>query len=378
MSPRLHDGQQVADDLGGIALFGVANVDHQGDAGLFGGPLGQAGHFQAHDLQGRRNHAGLDAANGSVALLNNLYGALQVDAAGGEDVGRGGQTGAADVQEGDDLGGVVGDDVGREPAIGVAAAAAGVHHGGYAGAHAADVGVDAVAIDSLVHVGMQVDEAGDDVLAAYLDHAGRLVGCDVGGHRGDFAVGDGDVVGAVQVLRGVNYRAAFDEQVVHTRVPSDASVGCFPAAASVVSGGNGVKAIDHQLIRTYNRRPIAQQTLGDSRRRGRTMRKPIFWYHEPGCPRIKLEPSEVRVTPMGHDTVIVKEINGETFEALVPTHTLGENRDSVPIFYAGKFGDEFLLYLPTSNEGRPNLVNPRKRTRIAARGAQKRMIARLP
>lgn len=83
------------------------------------------------------------------------------------------------------------------------------------------------------------------------------------------------------------------------------------------------------------------------------MRRPIFWYHEPGCPRIKLEPSEVRVSAMGHDTVIIKEINGETFEALVPTHTLGENHDSVPIFYAGKTDEKIILYLPTSNEGRP-------------------------
>lgn len=88
------------------------------------------------------------------------------------------------------------------------------------------------------------------------------------------------------------------------------------------------------------------------------MRKPNFWYQEPGCPRIKLEPSEVRIAPMDHDAVIVKEINGEIFQALVPTHTLGENRDSVPIFYAGKFGDEFLLYLPTSNEGRPTWSIP--------------------
>ena len=88
------------------------------------------------------------------------------------------------------------------------------------------------------------------------------------------------------------------------------------------------------------------------------MRKPNFWYQEPRCPRIKLEPSEVRIAPMDHDAVIVKEINGGIFQALVPTHTLGENCDSVPIFYAGKFGDEFLLHLPTGNEGRPTWSIP--------------------
>ena len=88
------------------------------------------------------------------------------------------------------------------------------------------------------------------------------------------------------------------------------------------------------------------------------MRQPIFWYEVPGCPRIKLEPSEVRVSLMGHDTVIVKEINGETFRALVPTHTLSENHDSVPIFYANKVGEKIVLYLPTSNEGRPTWAIP--------------------
>ena len=90
------------------------------------------------------------------------------------------------------------------------------------------------------------------------------------------------------------------------------------------------------------------------------MRKPILWYEMPGCPRMKLEPSEVRVCPMDHDTVIIKKINGETFEALVPTHTLGENRDSVPIFYASKVGEKIVLYLPTSNEGRPTWAIPER------------------
>ena len=88
------------------------------------------------------------------------------------------------------------------------------------------------------------------------------------------------------------------------------------------------------------------------------MKQYMFWYQAPGCPRIKLEPSEVRVTPMGHDTVIVKEINGEKYQALVPTHTLSENHDSVPIFYADKVGDTIVLYLPTSNEGRPTWAIP--------------------
>ena len=88
------------------------------------------------------------------------------------------------------------------------------------------------------------------------------------------------------------------------------------------------------------------------------MRQPIFWYEVPGCPRIKLEPKEVRISPMGHDAVIVKKVNGESFRALVPTHTLGENHDSVPIFYADKVDEKIILYLPTSNEGRPTWAIP--------------------
>ena len=124
----------------------------------------------------------------------------------------------------------------RKPAIGVAAAAAGVHHGGDAGADAAHVGVDPVAIDTLVHVGVQVDQAGRDISAAHLDHAGGLVGRDVGGDGGNFAVGYRDIVLAVQILRGIDYRAAFDKQVVHGWVPP-----YYRAAVSLVSGCGGVK-----------------------------------------------------------------------------------------------------------------------------------------
>ena len=48
-----HDGQQFTDDLGGVALFGVADVDHQADAGLPRGAFGLAWHLHAHDFQGR-------------------------------------------------------------------------------------------------------------------------------------------------------------------------------------------------------------------------------------------------------------------------------------------------------------------------------------
>lgn len=77
------------------------------------------------------------------------------------------------------------------------------------------------------------------------------------------------------------------------------------------------------------------------------------WYEGPGFVKIKLEPSEVREIPHMHDVVLVKEINGITFEALVPIHTLGENNSWVPAEYAGKVSGKVVFYLPTSNHGRP-------------------------
>lgn len=89
-------------------------------------------------------------------------------------------------------------------------------------------------------------------------------------------------------------------------------------------------------------------------------RKPDNWYNRPGHLRIALNPGEAELSFFDHDTIIVKEIGGETFEAMVPTHTMGENLSSVPVAYAGKVDDRVILYLPVSNEGRPTWVFPEK------------------
>ena len=142
------------------------------------------------------------------------------------------------MEEGDDLGVVVGNDVGREAAVGVAAAAAGIDHGSYAGADAAEVGVDAVAVDAFVHVGMQVDEARDHVSAGDFDDTGGVFSGQVGGDGGDFAVGNANIERAVETLSRVNDGAALDDEIIgsHGRVPS-----ACPSMASLVSGGKGVK-----------------------------------------------------------------------------------------------------------------------------------------
>ena len=91
---------------------------------------------------------------------------------------------------------------------------------------------------------------------------------------------------------------------------------------------------------------------------GQQNRRAAFWYEPPPVLIIKLEPGEVRISPMGHDAVIVKTVNGKTFRALVPTHTLGEDQSSVPARRVGKSGDNVILHLPTSNEGRPTWSIP--------------------
>ena len=211
----LEDGQQFPDDVGIVALFGVADVHHQPHSGLLGGPLGHPGHLHAHDLQGGRDHSGLDPGDDALVLDDSLDRFVQVDARGAENIRRGGQPGAADVEQADDLRIAVGQDVTGEAAEGVAARTAGVDHGGNARAHAADIGLHSGGIDSGEDVGVQVDQAGRDHPALDLHHLRGLGGINVSGDTGNLAVLDGNIIHAVNSLRRVNYRSALDQQVVH-------------------------------------------------------------------------------------------------------------------------------------------------------------------
>lgn len=87
-----------------------------------------------------------------------------------------------------------------------------------------------------------------------------------------------------------------------------------------------------------------------------TKPNPDLWYYQPGHLKIELKEGEARVTAFDHDTEIIKFINGERFQALVPTASLGEGMAYVPAFLAGKEGDNLIVYLPTSNDGRPTWV----------------------
>ena len=88
--------------------------------------------------------------------------------------------------------------------------------------------------------------------------------------------------------------------------------------------------------------------------------KPNLWYHQPGHLRIKLEPGEAELSPMGHDVRITKLVNGQRLRALVPTHSLDAEMSYVPAAYAGEQGDNVVLFLPTSNEGRPTWIISKK------------------
>lgn len=84
-----------------------------------------------------------------------------------------------------------------------------------------------------------------------------------------------------------------------------------------------------------------------------TGNRPDLWYYRPGYLKIELKEGEAQVTAFEYDTEIIKFINGKRFQALVPTASLGEGLSYVPAAYAGKIGDMVILYLPTSNDGRP-------------------------
>ena len=81
--------------------------------------------------------------------------------------------------------------------------------------------------------------------------------------------------------------------------------------------------------------------------------KSTTWYATPTPIKIGLQPEQVRVSPLGNDAVIIVEIRGTRFEAVVPTATLGEYHRFVPAAKVGRNGKNEIIFLPTSNEGRP-------------------------
>jgi hypothetical protein len=81
--------------------------------------------------------------------------------------------------------------------------------------------------------------------------------------------------------------------------------------------------------------------------------KPELWYRLPGHLKIELKEGEVQITPLGNDAEIIKLINGDRFQALVPAASLGEDMSYVPATIADRVGGKVILFLPTSNDGRP-------------------------
>ena len=83
-----------------------------------------------------------------------------------------------------------------------------------------------------------------------------------------------------------------------------------------------------------------------------------IYYEKPIDITIALDPGQVTLHPLGHDAFIVMNINGQRYDALVPTWTLGEGHRTVPALRAGRSGDREIVYFPISNEGRPTWVIP--------------------
>ena len=69
---------------------------------------------------------------------------------------------------------------------------------------------------------------------------------------------------------------------------------------------------------------------------------------------ISLEPGDARLSPWGdHDTVIIRKIGDKQFDALVPTWSVAEDRSYVMAARVGRAQGKIVVYLATSNEGRP-------------------------
>ena len=79
----------------------------------------------------------------------------------------------------------------------------------------------------------------------------------------------------------------------------------------------------------------------------------VRWYDEPEQIKIALHPNEAKLHPLGNDVFIIKYIDGQRFDALVPTWTLDDDLASVPAAAVGEVDDKVILYFPVSNEGRP-------------------------
>ena len=102
-------------------------------------------------------------------------------------------------------------------AVGVAAGTAGVNHRSNAGPYAAQVGRHAVAVDAVIDMGMQVNQAGGNDFALGVNDPGGFPGGNIRGDAGNFAGRHRYVVNGVKILGRVNDGTAFDEQVVHSR-----------------------------------------------------------------------------------------------------------------------------------------------------------------
>ena len=215
MSPCVEERQELPDHRRVVALLRVADMHHEPRAALARRPPRQLRHLHAHDLEGGRDHARLDARDEALVLVEHLQRVAQIDAALRDDVGHRGEPCLADVEEGDDLGMAARHDVPGKRAEGRRARAPRVDDGRHPGEDTAEIGIDAGAVDALEHMGVQVDQAGRDDLATHRDGAGRLRRRDVRRDARDLPALDRNVVHPVEPRGWIHHGAALEQEIVH-------------------------------------------------------------------------------------------------------------------------------------------------------------------
>src|SRR5262249_51863720 len=121
----------------------------------------------------------------------------------GNDIRVSRQASLTDVQKGNNLRMALGDDMPWEAREGGASGTASIHQRGHAGIDAPQVRMHTVAVKTLEHVGVQVNQARRDDLAGHFMHASGLFTGNSRRNLRNVAILDGNIVDAMQAGRRV-------------------------------------------------------------------------------------------------------------------------------------------------------------------------------
>ena len=206
-------GAEVVEDFGDVGR-GVADVDHELEFVVVAEFAGDAEELGAVASVHVGADLDLDTEEAVGVRGDDVGGGFHAGAGVAYGVGGGVAVGGVEVDEAEYAGLGAVDDVAAEAAGVVVGEAAGIDPGSDAGAGGDGVGVDAGdGAAAEVDVGVEVDEAGDDVEAGSVDDFAGLAGVEAGGDGGYLAVADGDVGAGGKAACGVADVAMADEQV---------------------------------------------------------------------------------------------------------------------------------------------------------------------